>query len=107
MPGIKNIVRFVTAGRSKIPYMTDEKFRIAIITGGAGGLGRALAHRLSNDGLQVAVADVEPGPGELLSVQVDVTDPESAAAMCAQVHDGWAASTSWSVTPGLPGQPLR
>lgn len=89
MPGIKNIVRCVTTSRSKIPYMTDEKFRVAIVTGGAGGLGRAIAHRLSNDGLQVAVADVEPGSGELMSVQVDVTDLESAAAMCAQVHDRW------------------
>ncbi|AFZ67507.1 3-hydroxybutyrate dehydrogenase [Deinococcus peraridilitoris] len=37
--------------------MTDQ--RLALVTGGTSGIGRAIAQRLSQDGLQVAVLDLE------------------------------------------------
>jgi NAD(P)-dependent dehydrogenase (short-subunit alcohol dehydrogenase family) len=66
---------------------------VAIVTGGAGGLGRVIAQRLRADGFRVATADLSgpdggEGAGEL-AVRVDVTDPESAEAMCAEVHGRW------------------
>jgi 2-hydroxycyclohexanecarboxyl-CoA dehydrogenase len=59
--------------------------RVALITGGAGGIGRATAARLSSEGARVAVADLDlPGAQGLadelargLAVQVDVTDVAS------------------------------
>lgn len=63
--------------------------RVAVITGGAGGIGRAIAHRLGDEGMRVMLADVSPEPldaavSELSAAGVDVaacitdvTDPAS------------------------------
>jgi 2-dehydro-3-deoxy-L-rhamnonate dehydrogenase (NAD+) len=75
--------------------MTGAGSRVAIVTGGSGGLGRAIAARLRADGFRVASADIGvPAGGDAddagdAAVQVDVTDPDSAAAMCARVLDRW------------------
>ena len=75
--------------------MTTEAARVAIVTGGAGGLGGAITARLRADGFRVAVADLDPGPAQqagdpgLLAVPVDVTDAGSAAAMRDQVLRHW------------------
>ncbi len=57
--------------------------RVAVITGGAGGIGAATARRLASEGARVVVADIDPRAGEALAaeldglfVQVDVTSPE-------------------------------
>jgi len=68
--------------------------RVAIVTGGAGGLGRAITARLRADGFRVAVADLDPGlaregdPG-LLAAPVDVTDASSTDAMREAVLGHW------------------
>jgi 3-oxoacyl-[acyl-carrier protein] reductase len=59
---------------------TPAEPHVAIVTGGAGGLGGAIVARLRDDGLHVAAADL----GEA-DVSVDVTDPASARAMFEQV----------------------
>jgi 2-dehydro-3-deoxy-L-rhamnonate dehydrogenase (NAD+) len=76
--------------------MTTGLTRVAIVTGGAGGLGRAITARLRTDGFRVAVADLDPGPAPpeagdpgLIAVPADVTDAGSAAAMCDQVLRRW------------------
>jgi NAD(P)-dependent dehydrogenase (short-subunit alcohol dehydrogenase family) len=50
--------------------------RVALVTGGARGIGLAIAGRLARDGWQVVIADREPGATEFAarSVQVDVAD---------------------------------
>lgn len=60
--------------------------RVAIITGGANGIGKACARRLSEDGLHVVIADVDADAGQALAeelgsergkalfVQCDVSD---------------------------------
>lgn len=67
--------------------------RVAIITGGAGAIGGATAHRMAADGATVVVADREAGPAELvaqdirsagglaLALQVDVTSDDSVRSM--------------------------
>ncbi len=57
---------------------------VAIITGGAGGIGRAIAARLAGDGKQVVVADVDPAAASQAAeacggegVTLDVTDSAS------------------------------
>jgi 3-oxoacyl-[acyl-carrier protein] reductase len=75
--------------------VSTEDARVAIVTGGAGGLGRAVTARLRADGFRVAVADLGPGPGAgsgdpgLLAAPVDVTDPESAVALRDRVLGHW------------------
>jgi 2-dehydro-3-deoxy-L-rhamnonate dehydrogenase (NAD+) len=60
--------------------------RAAIVTGGAGGLGQAMARRFLADGLMVAVADLDPGGLDgAVPVPVDVTDATSAQAMAETV----------------------
>jgi NAD(P)-dependent dehydrogenase (short-subunit alcohol dehydrogenase family) len=60
--------------------------RVAIVTGGASGIGLAIAHRLATDGQAVAIfdvngdaaaaaaAEISSGGGTALGLQVDVTD---------------------------------
>ncbi len=66
--------------------MDELAGRVAVVTGGASGIGRALAVRFLREGMRVVLADVEEGAlrvtaeelaasGEVLAVLTDVTDP--------------------------------
>ncbi|MRG61405.1 SDR family oxidoreductase [Agromyces sp. CFH 90414] len=60
---------------------TDFTGLVAVVTGGASGLGAAIAERLRRDGARVAVFDVRPeGAHADLAVAVDVTDDASVRA---------------------------
>jgi NAD(P)-dependent dehydrogenase (short-subunit alcohol dehydrogenase family) len=64
--------------------------RVAIVTGGAGGIGQALARAFAANGMRVAIADVaadaaarlaaELGAERALALPTDVADPQSCAA---------------------------
>lgn len=65
--------------------------RVALITGGASGIGAASARRLASEGAKVVIADVNPEAGEALAkeldgmfVQVDVTSAEDNERMYAE-----------------------
>lgn len=62
--------------------------KVAIITGGASGVGRALAEGLLAEGMQVMIADIEAGRLERAAtelgvpgVRTDVSDPDQVAAL--------------------------
>ena len=54
---------------------------LALVTGGASGIGAATAVRLRADGVRVVTADLAPGADEKL----DVTDPDAVAALIADL----------------------
>lgn len=49
-----------------------ESVRNAIVTGAANGIGRAIALRLAEDGLNVAVNDIEANRHELEAVRSEI-----------------------------------
>ncbi len=62
--------------------------RVAVVTGGASGIGLATARRFAAEGAHVVVGDVDPTSGKAaaeevggLFVQVDVTSPEQVEAL--------------------------
>ena len=66
--------------------------KTAIITGGAGGLGRAMAFRFAGEGARVVIADLDLAaaealaaelPGEPIAVRTDITDPADVARLVA------------------------
>ena len=73
-----------------------HKDKVAVITGGANGIGQAFAKRLAEDGVHIAIADVAPADAtvkmveqagrQALACQCDVTSEQSVAAMAAEVQ---------------------
>jgi NAD(P)-dependent dehydrogenase (short-subunit alcohol dehydrogenase family) len=77
--------------------MKDLSGRVAVVTGAASGIGRALAERFAAEGMKVALADVEEEPleavcgslrgrgAEALSVRTDVSRSADVEALAEQV----------------------
>jgi NAD(P)-dependent dehydrogenase (short-subunit alcohol dehydrogenase family) len=74
--------------------------RVAVITGGSGGIGRATAQRLASEGARVVVVDLGSGPaadaGKALAdeldglfVAADVTSPEDNVRMYAEALEAY------------------
>ena len=80
--------------------MEELAGRVAVVTGGGGGIGRALARELVAEGMRVVVADVQAdlvaeAASELgtdaLGVATDVTDPASVEALADATYDAFGA----------------
>jgi NAD(P)-dependent dehydrogenase (short-subunit alcohol dehydrogenase family) len=79
--------------------MDDLSGRVAVVTGGASGVGRAMAARFAQEGMRVVLADVEAGPladtaahlaadgVEVIGVRTDVTDFDSVVALRDQAYE--------------------
>ncbi|POB11366.1 3-oxoacyl-ACP reductase FabG [Sulfobacillus sp. hq2] len=85
--------------------MTGLQGRVGIVTGGARGIGQADAIRLAEEGVKVAVFDLEAQKcqdsvdtiiaqgGQAMAVSCDVTDPKSVASAVETVADTWGPIT--------------
>jgi 3-hydroxybutyrate dehydrogenase len=70
--------------------------QVAIVTGAASGIGRAIAHRFAKAGARVVIADldrgaaaatareIDPDPGKAIGIAMDVTDEQAVSAGVAE-----------------------
>jgi NAD(P)-dependent dehydrogenase (short-subunit alcohol dehydrogenase family) len=83
--------------------MEDVRGKVAVVTGGAGGIGRAMGRRFGEEGMRVVLADVLAGPLdettraltddgiEATGVVTDVTDYASVEALAGEALDRFGA----------------
>jgi NAD(P)-dependent dehydrogenase (short-subunit alcohol dehydrogenase family) len=76
--------------------------KVAVVTGGASGIGKAIAERLSKDGYRVAVFDLNPGDAPH-SYAVDVTDRAAIDAALKMIHEDLGPVTILVNAAGLDG----
>src|SRR3954464_11245313 len=70
------------ASRCEVAMVQRLEGKTALVTGGAGGIGVAIAHRFAREGAHIIIADLDPTAGERARVeapglafrQLDVTD---------------------------------
>jgi NAD(P)-dependent dehydrogenase (short-subunit alcohol dehydrogenase family) len=76
--------------------------RVAIVTGGASGLGKAMVTRFAEEGCRVVIPDINgsaaeatareidaQAPGKALGLEVDVTAPDPVKRMVESIMDKW------------------
>ena len=86
--------------------------KVAIVTGAAGGIGRAVCTLFAREGARVTAVDVDrhgveelahavrEAGGEALPFQCDVSQSDQAARPLRPRSGGSARSTFWSMAPG-------
>ncbi len=78
--------------------LRDLAGKVAVVTGGASGIGKGIAQALIAEGMQVVIADVEPAALEAtaaeigaMGLKVDVSSMESVQALADQVLERFGA----------------
>jgi NAD(P)-dependent dehydrogenase (short-subunit alcohol dehydrogenase family) len=90
--------------------------RVALVTGGASGIGRATAHLFAMRGASVMIADLDPAAAggtaadiadntdaRVEAIRADVSDPDQVAAMVAATLDAFGRLDAAVNNAGTPG----
>ncbi len=100
--------------------MEELNGRVAVVTGGAGGIGRGIVEALLEEGVRVVIGDIEQETldatvtelsdrGEVRGVRLDVSDPDSFEALAEDVFSTEGAChllfNNAGVTSGGGGKP--
>ena len=84
--------------------MQELNGKVAVVTGGASGIGRAMADRFAQAGMKLVLADIEVGPlaaaakeiretgAEVVEAVTDVTDLTAVEALLATTLDAFGAA---------------
>lgn len=75
--------------------------QVAVVTGAASGLGRAIAHRLAKEGIGVALWDVDLAGAQRIAGEIGA----SAKAFAVDVTDTNSVRGAWSATKAALGTP--
>ena len=87
----------------------DYRFsgRVALVTGGASGIGAAVAERLREEGARVAVLDLdEAESGDMLALSADVSDSTQVNAAVTRVEAELGPIDILVCSAGVPGESL-
>ena len=83
--------------------MDEMQGRVAVVTGGASGIGLALGRRLAAAGMSIVIADIEQGAldtaaaelgaagAAVLAVRTDVSDPTAVEALAVAAYERFGA----------------
>ncbi|MGQ2989731.1 SDR family oxidoreductase [Brevundimonas sp.] len=73
--------------------------KTALITGAAGGLGEAMAHRMAGEGARLALTDIDGGRAEALAAAINADHPGSAFGFAHDVasEDQWTSVVASAV----------
>ena len=98
-PGDKSAAAPVTYGAGQFSSMFDLTGKCALVIGGGGGIGGAIAHALADFGARIAIADLSldaaqgiastchrDGNGTAYACAIDVTNPDQVNEVVAQVE---------------------
>ena len=85
----------------------DLNGRVALVTGGASGIGAAAVERLREGGARVAVFDLQAANGDVLSIEGDVTRSAEIDAAVSRVVDELGSLDVLVNAAGIAGKSLR
>jgi NAD(P)-dependent dehydrogenase (short-subunit alcohol dehydrogenase family) len=85
----------------------DFDGRVALVTGGASGIGAATVERLRESGARVAVFDRQQAGGDVLSIQGDVSSSQDADGAVERVVAELGGLDVLVNSAGVPGESLR